>query len=127
LEKSTPKDLWKSGIGIKLSSCSQKTFGAVENAFGDNRRRPTPGFLHEGSQDEIHQERSRITMSEKIPTNRSDYVAPHETDVDRSLVLLSHDDIANLAHALWEDRGGGDGRAEEDWLEAERLLSKQPA
>jgi hypothetical protein len=49
-------------------------------------------------------------MSEKKRTNRSEYVA--STDVDRSLVPPSHDDIAHLAHALWEDRGGGDGRAE---------------
>ena len=47
-----------------------------------------------------------------MSTNRSDYIAP------------SHDDIAALAHALWEARGGGDGRAEEDWLEAERMLSE---
>jgi len=64
-------------------------------------------------------------MSEKKPTNRSDYVAPHGTDVDRRIVPPSHDDIANLAYALWEDRGGGDGRAEQDWLEAERMLQEQ--
>ena len=64
-------------------------------------------------------------MSEKKPTNRSEYVAPHESVVERSLVLSSHDDIANLAHALWEARGGGDGGAEEDWLEAERMLQEQ--
>jgi hypothetical protein len=64
-------------------------------------------------------------MSEKKPTNRSEYVAPHESAVDRSLVLPSHDDIANLASALWEARGGGDGRAEDDWLEAERILQHQ--
>ena len=62
-------------------------------------------------------------MSEKKPTNRSEYVTPHETEVERS--LPSHDDIANLAYALWEDRGGGDGGAEEDWLEAERMLQEQ--
>jgi hypothetical protein len=64
-------------------------------------------------------------MSEKKPMNRSEYVAPHESVVDRSLVLPSHDEIASLAHALWERRGGGDGGAEEDWLEAERLLQQQ--
>jgi len=64
-------------------------------------------------------------MSEKKPMNRSEYVAPHKSAVDRSLVLPSHNDIANLAYALWEDRGGGDGRAEEDWLEAERMLLPQ--
>jgi hypothetical protein len=64
-------------------------------------------------------------MPEKKPTNRSEYVATQETAFERSLVLPSHDDIANLAHALWESRGGGDGRAEQDWLEAERMLQQQ--
>ena len=69
-------------------------------------------------------------MSEKKPTNRSEYVAPQEQGaIDRKLAAPapspSHDDIATLAYALWEDRGGGDGRAEEDWLEAERMLQEQ--
>jgi hypothetical protein len=34
----------------------------------------------------------------------------------------SHEDIAALAYELWEECGGGDGGAEEDWFEAERQL-----
>ena len=64
-------------------------------------------------------------MSEKKPTNGSDYIAPQETAADRSLVLPSHDEIANLAYALWEAHGSGDGSAEQDWHEAERQL-RQP-
>jgi Protein of unknown function (DUF2934) len=64
-------------------------------------------------------------MSEKKPVNRSEYVSRQESAFDRSLVLPSHDEIARLAHALWERRGGGDGGAEEDWLEAERLLQQE--
>jgi hypothetical protein len=64
-------------------------------------------------------------MSEKKPVNRSDYVAPHESVFDRALVLPSHDEIARLAHAIWEAHGGGDGGALDDWLGAERLLLKQ--
>ena len=67
-------------------------------------------------------------MSEKKPTNRSEYVAPQEQGViDRQLAAPSpsHDDIAALAYALWENRGGGDGRGEEDWLESERILQHQ--
>ena len=30
--------------------------------------------------------------------------------------------IAAFAYALWEERGGSDGGAEQDWFEAERLL-----
>lgn len=70
-------------------------------------------------------------MSEKKPVNRSDYVAPQEKPpADTGINELyqdapSHDEIARLAHALWEARGGGDGGAEEDWLEAERQLREQ--
>ena len=39
-------------------------------------------------------------------------------------VALLHDEIAKLAHALWEARGGGDGFAEQDWLEAERRVQE---
>jgi hypothetical protein len=35
-----------------------------------------------------------------------------------------HDEIAMLAYALWEARGGGDGFSEQDWLEAERQLQE---
>jgi hypothetical protein len=41
---------------------------------------------------------------------------PTETDA------VPHDEIARLAYTLWEARGGGDGFAEQDWLEAERRL-----
>ena len=62
-------------------------------------------------------------MSNKKPTNRSDYIAPQE----RAFLKLhrpspSHDDIAVLADGLCERRGRGDGGAEWDWIEAERLL-----
>jgi hypothetical protein len=41
---------------------------------------------------------------------------------------LLHDEITRLAYALWEAHGGGDGFAEQDWLEAERRLQEtQPA
>jgi len=36
--------------------------------------------------------------------------------------MPSHEDIARLAHALWEARGSGDGGANQDWFEAERQL-----
>jgi hypothetical protein len=35
---------------------------------------------------------------------------------------LQHEEIAKLAYALWEARGGGHGLDEQDWLEAERQL-----
>ena len=35
---------------------------------------------------------------------------------------IYHEDIAKLAYALWEARGGGDGRADQDWFEAVEQL-----
>lgn len=35
-----------------------------------------------------------------------------------------HEEIAKLAYALWESRGGGDGGDEQDWYEAERRLQQ---
>ena len=65
-------------------------------------------------------------MSEKRSVNRSDYVAPEEKQpVDESISTPSHDEIARLAHAIWDARGGGDGGDLDDWLGAERLLVKQ--
>jgi hypothetical protein len=34
--------------------------------------------------------------------------------------------IRELAYRLWKARGCGDGRAVEDWLDAERLLGEYP-
>jgi hypothetical protein len=34
----------------------------------------------------------------------------------------THDEIAQLARQYWAERGWQDGRAEQDWLRAERAL-----
>ena len=60
------------------------------------------------------------------PVNRSDYISPQEKQrVDASIKVPSHDGIERIAQTLWESRGEGDGGAEEDWLEAERMLQEQ--
>ena len=38
-----------------------------------------------------------------------------------------HESIARLAYAIWQDRGCPAGTDVEDWLEAERQLSKTSA
>ena len=35
---------------------------------------------------------------------------------------FSRAEIARLAHEIWEKRGGGEGRAEQDWAEAAMVL-----
>jgi hypothetical protein len=37
-------------------------------------------------------------------------------------IIPVQDDIARLAYALWEARGGTGGSAEEDWLRAEQEI-----
>ena len=59
-------------------------------------------------------------MPEKKPVGSSDYVIGEESR--HAPARPSHEEIALLAHALWKARGGGDGEAERDWLEAERQL-----
>lgn len=34
----------------------------------------------------------------------------------------SHEEIANLAYILWQQRGAPAGTAEQDWMEAEKQL-----
>lgn len=36
----------------------------------------------------------------------------------------THDDIAQLAYTFWQRHGCPDGSAENDWLEAERILQE---
>ena len=62
-------------------------------------------------------------MLERKPAARSDDVAGQTTP--GRAVTASHEDIARLAYTLWEARGGGQGSADEDWLEAERQLRMQ--
>lgn len=35
---------------------------------------------------------------------------------------VSHDDVAQLAHRFWNERGQQDGHHEEDWYRAEQEL-----
>jgi Protein of unknown function (DUF2934) len=39
--------------------------------------------------------------------------------------MPTHAEIAQLARRYWEERGAQDGRAEQDWLRAERELRQK--
>jgi len=62
-------------------------------------------------------------MPERKPVQSSELSGSE--DRSSASVEVSHEDIARLAYALWEERGHAEGSAEEDWLEAERQL-RQP-
>jgi hypothetical protein len=40
------------------------------------------------------------------------------------LVFIYDEDVAHRAFELWQHRGGGEGRDQEDWFEAERQLGR---
>lgn len=40
------------------------------------------------------------------------------------LVFIYDEDVAHRAYELWQHRGGGVGRDQEDWFEAERQLGR---
>jgi len=54
----------------------------------------------------------------------SDEHLPLEEQTSVNVGLPAYDDIAQLAHQLWEFRirNNANGSAEQDWLEAERQL-----
>ena len=44
----------------------------------------------------------------------------------REIAEPTHEEISKLAYALWLEHGGGEGSAEQDWLEAEQQLRQRP-
>src|SRR5580704_5791926 len=49
----------------------------------------------------------------------------HATTMGHGIASFGHDDIAALAHKLWEARGCPEGSSEEDWFHAaEELRSR---
>jgi DUF2934 family protein len=47
--------------------------------------------------------------------------------IDVPEAQITRDDVAALAHRLWQDRGCPDGSPETDWYEAERQLEASSA
>jgi hypothetical protein len=41
---------------------------------------------------------------------------------EHGIAIFGHEDIATLAYALWQGRGGRDGSPEEDWFHAAQEL-----
>ena len=51
--------------------------------------------------------------------------AQEEHAGDSALHAFGHEEIARRAYQLWEERGHGDGSADEDWFLAVRELRQQ--
>jgi hypothetical protein len=51
----------------------------------------------------------------------------HEATVGHGIAAFGHNDIAALAHELWQARGCPDGSPEKDWFEAVKELRSRAA
>ena len=51
-------------------------------------------------------------------------MAKERAESDATVVVPANEEIAALAYALWEARGGVGGSSEEDWLAAEASLRR---
>jgi hypothetical protein len=47
----------------------------------------------------------------------------HDRPAASSEICATHEDIAALAYALWQEQGRPDGTQEENWLKAELQLT----
>ena len=46
----------------------------------------------------------------------------HSTKSEHGIAAFGHDDIASLAHQLWQARGSPEGSSHEDWFRAAQEL-----
>jgi hypothetical protein len=67
---------------------------------------------------------SKPAAAAKVPTTKKAPVAKKAPEAKSKIHILpaSHEQIAQLAHKYWAERGHQHGHAEEDWLRAEQEL-----
>jgi hypothetical protein len=65
---------------------------------------------------ELHGKGEHLTPHEQTAFH------PHQTTTGHGVTAFGHQDIAALAHSLWEKRGCPEGSAEEDWFHAVKEL-----
>ena len=76
------------------------------------------GQLH-GKQDHLT---GREHARQDFDRLREERQAPHQAEAGHGIHAFNHDDIARLAHSLWEARGCPEGSPEVDWFEAVKEL-----
>jgi len=77
---------------------------------------------HEKQDHETGQERSRQALEHSQLAHRHTGQAQHNGLNEHGFPMFGHDDIAALAHKLWQGRGCPEGSPDEDWANAARQL-----
>jgi hypothetical protein len=79
---------------------------------------------HETGQ--LHGKQDHLTGKEharqEFERAREEHQTPHEAGAGHGIPSFGHEDIARLAHRLWEARGCPEGSPEVDWFEAVKEL-----
>jgi hypothetical protein len=68
---------------------------------------------------ELHGKEEHLTPHEQTAALHEH---PHQPTTGHGVTAFGHQDIADLAHALWEKRGCPEGSADEDWHHAVKEL-----
>lgn len=77
---------------------------------------------HEKQDRETGHERSRQALEHPQKAYEHTAEARRNTVNEHGIALFGHDDIAALAHELWQARGCPDGSPDEDWFHAAQEL-----
>lgn len=77
---------------------------------------------HEKQDHPTGQEQSRQALEHSQPDHHHDGQASQNAVNEHGFSIFGHEDIAALAHQLWQKRGCPEGSPEVDWFRAAREL-----
>jgi len=77
---------------------------------------------HEKQDRQTGQERSRQALEHSQQAHQHTEQAHLATVNEHGIANFGHEDIAALAHTLWQARGCPEGSADEDWFQAAQEL-----
>lgn len=81
---------------------------------------------HEKQNHQTGQERSRRALEQSQKAHQHTELAHREAVTQHGVATFGHEDIAALAHKLWQDRGCPEGSPQEDWFRAAQELRARP-
>ncbi|MEP6539116.1 MAG: DUF2934 domain-containing protein [Bryobacteraceae bacterium] len=108
---------------IDKGSGNQNHQRAAEMHNGPAHAHLVAAEAHEKQDHQTGHERSRQAREHSQKAHEHTYPS-HQEPADGN-VAIAHEDVAMLAHGLWEERGCPDGSPDEDWFNAVQQLQLQ--
>ena len=103
------------------------------NSQYQNHQRATelqdlPAHAHRVAEQQGKKDHQTATEQSRHSSEHSaDHAHPQAATVGHGIPAFGHNDIAALAHVLWEQRGKPEGSPEKDWFEAAEQLRSRAA